>query len=303
MEAFHFMRPWWLPAALPDLILWWLIWRRQDSMALWRKLVEPHLLKHLLVGRSQKRILRPLNVLLAVWLLTVFALSGPTWQRVASPFGDEQAGLVVVLKVTESMLASDVQPTRLERAKHKLRDLLELRQGAPNGLIVYSGSAHLVMPLTKDSRIINAMAEGLAPEIMPEQGDVLSQALIMARDLLQKVGVTGSVLVMADSVTPGQIQAFTEAAPSLPVQFLAVQAGGTGLDPGLQEAAKAMNASVTRLSVDQTDIKQLTRRVKSGIQIADSAQGGQRWHDSGYALLPLIALGTLMWFRKGWVLR
>jgi hypothetical protein len=111
------------------------------------------------------------------------------------------------------MEAADVQPTRLARAKHKLRDLLEARKGLSTGLIAYSGSAHLVMPLTRDERIVSAMVEDLTPELMPADGDALAEALQLADSVLERAGVPGSVVVMTDAVAPAQAENIAAATP------------------------------------------------------------------------------------------
>ena len=105
------------------------------------------------------------------------------------------------------MQASDLQPSRLERAQHKLHDWLALRPGARAGLIAYSGSAHLVMPLTRDSRIVEQMAQALEPSVMPVQGEALADALKLAQQQLERAGVPGSIVVMTDSIAASQLSA------------------------------------------------------------------------------------------------
>ena len=303
MADFHFLRPFCLLAVFPALVLWWRIWRRQDRFASWRQFVDPHLLDHLLVGKRRRRRLRPIHLLIAIWVLSTVALAAPTWRKEPSPFADDQAGLVVLLKVSGTMKASDVQPSRLERAKHKLRDLMKRRKGSSTGLIVYSGSAHLVMPLTRDDRIINAMVEDLTPELMPADGDALVQALELSEALFERAGVPGSVLVMTDSVSPSQVELVSTTDVALPVQFLAVQSPSSPLDAGIERVSRNLRASVVRLTVDQADVERLDRRAQSKIMSVASVDMGDRWENSGYALLPLIALCALMWSRKGWVVR
>jgi Ca-activated chloride channel family protein len=303
MSDFHLLRPFWLLSLVPALALWWVLWRRQDRVAAWASIIDPHLLEHLLVGPRHQRRVRPIQVLLVTWVLAAVALAGPTWRQEPSPFADDEAGLVVLLKVSGTMNATDVQPSRLARAKHKLRDLLERREGASTGLIVYSGSAHLVMPPTRDSRIISAMAEDLTPELMPIDGDALAEALELAAEMLQRAGVPGSALVIADVVAPSQVQAVSALELELPVQFLAVQPPSAPVDDGLERAAAALDASVVKLTVDQADAEQMARRARSEFKVAAETSGGQRWRDAGYAVLPLLALCTLMWSRKGWVVR
>jgi Ca-activated chloride channel family protein len=231
------------------------------------------------------------------------ALAGPAWQREPSPFADDEAGLIVLLKISETMKGTDVQPSRLERAKHKLRDLLALRKGASTGLIVYSGSAHLVMPLTKDERIINAMVEELTPELMPINGDALIAAMDKGRDLFEKSNSSGSVLVMADMVSPSQIKALSMYETKLPVQFLAVHSPLIKIDDGIKRAANKLNGSVVKMTVDQTDVEEIAGCAQTEFRSLSSTQDGERWRDKGYAMIPLIALCGLMWSRKGWVVR
>ena len=295
MAELHFLRPQMLLGLLPLLLVWWILWRGQDSIAQLKKVVAPHLLEHLVVGEVQARRLRPVHLLSAVWVLATFALAGPAWEKEAAPFADDDAGLVVLLKVSGTMQATDVQPSRLVRAKHKLRDLLQARKGTSTGLIVYSGSAHLVMPLTRDDRIVSAMAEDLAPELMPADGDALGEALQLAEKVLERAGVPGSVLVMADAVAPAQLEDIAAARSSPPVQFLAITAPAAAVDAGLERAASALGAPVLRLSIDEAAQSDF----KAGVGVAS----GDRWRDAGYQLLPLIALLALMWSRRGWLVR
>ncbi len=303
MAEFHFLRPQALLSLLPLLLIWWALWRGQDSYTQLKKMVAPHLLEHLVVGEAQTRHLRPVHLLSAIWILGALALAGPAWEREATPFADDDAGLVVLLKVSGTMQATDVQPSRLARAKHKLRDLLQVRKGVSTGLIVYSGSAHLVMPLTRDDRIVGAMVEDLTPELMPADGDALGEALQLAEKVLERAGVPGSVLVLADSVAPAQADALTAAASSLPVQFLAMSAPAAPVEPGMARAASSLGAPVLRLSADETDVQQVAQRAQSDFKAVAGVASGDRWRDAGYLLLPLIALLALFWSRCGWLVR
>ena len=302
MDELHLLRSQWLWALVPAVLIWFGLWRLSDQTSAWKKIFDPHLLEHLIVGAKKRRAWRPIHLLVVFWVLCAVAMAGPTWEREPSPFADDTAGLVVLLKASTTMEATDVQPSRLERSKYKLRDLLELREGAATGLIVYSGSAHLVMPLTRDDRITTAMAAELSPDLMPIDGDALGEALERAAALLDRAGVPGSVLVIADSVSPSQTQAVADAALDLPVQFLAVKPPNAPLDAGLQAAASARGASVTEMTIDQRDVEKLAQKAQSDFRAAPMDGAGERWRDAGFYLVPLIALIALAWSRKGWVI-
>src|SRR5262249_58862855 len=102
--------------------------------------------------------------------LGIIALSGPTWRRELPPFVEDKAPLMIALAVGSSMGQTDVAPSRLERGKQKIRDLLAARAGAKTGLIAYAGTAHLVMPLTDDRAVIEPFLAALAPGLMPSAG-------------------------------------------------------------------------------------------------------------------------------------
>jgi Ca-activated chloride channel family protein len=303
MAEFHFLRPSWLLALLPAFLIWWGYVRKSDQVERWRRTIDPHLLEHLLVGEHEQSKFRPINIVLATWLISIIALAGPAWQREPSPFTDDEAGLMVLLKVSETMKSTDVQPSRLERAKQKLKDLMELRQGSSTGLVVYSGSAHLVMPLTRDDRIINQMIEDLTPELMPVDGDELAQALQLGERIVGQTGLPGSLLVIADSVSPAQQSLLDDGKNGLPAQFLSMQPGNAPLDQGLQKSAKILGADVVRLSVDTTDVEQIAERAKTELSSVAGTEQGDHWRDSGLILLPLAAAFLLLWFRKGAVIR
>jgi Ca-activated chloride channel family protein len=302
MPELQLLRPWWLLGLLPLLVAWIWLWRRHDPVGRMQRVVEPHLLPYLLVGEGRSGGLRPIHLLGLVWCLGALALAGPSWRAAPAPF-PQDPGLVIVLKASTSMQAQDVQPSRLERARHKLRDLLKLRRGDATGLVVYSGSAHLVMPLTRDERIIPIMLEELTPDLMPVDGDVLADALQEAQRLLQRADTPGSVLVVADSVSETQADELARDNPDLSLQFLAVQALGSRTDPGLTQAAAALGADVQALSVDEQDITRIARRARNLATAAPGSGEGRSPEDAGYFLLPLLALLGLAWSRRGWVVR
>jgi Ca-activated chloride channel family protein len=303
MAELHFIRPYWLMSLLPALLIWYGLWKEGDSQSSLRQVIDPALLENLIVPPQQTTYFRPINVLLLLWMLTALALSGPTWIKEPSPFTDDTAGLVVALKVSGTMNATDVQPSRLERAKYKLKDILEQRDGAATGLVVYSGSAHIVMPLTRDSRIINAMIEDLSPDLMPVEGDVLVDALDVSRFLFERSGAGGSILVLADSVDPSQLDGLSERQHELPVQFLSMQPASAPVDKGMQKAASVLDADIERLTVDQEDVTTVTNRASEEFTSITGRDSESQWQDAGYYLLPFIALFILMWSRRGWVIR
>jgi Ca-activated chloride channel family protein len=251
-----------------------------------------------------------------VWILGSLALAGPTWEREPAPFGEETAALVIVLKVTPTMLASDIQPTRLARANHKIRDLLAQRPGGRSALIAYSGSAHVVMPLTSDARIIEQFAGELSPDIMPLEGDVVAEAIELAKATLAASELPGSIVLLADEIAANQLDILSmQHAGSDPETHILAMAAGpdapVSLDgppaPALdevtmQQAARNAGGSLVRLTADEGDVARLSRLAASSVASVSVGEG-ETWRDGGYYLLPVLALLVLLGFRPGWMVR
>lgn len=314
--AFHFLRPLWLLALLPAFALLWVIWRRQDTQQSWRGIIDASLLPHLVYRASQQHRLRPWQLLLVVWVLAIVALAGPTWQREPAPFTADQAALAIVVKVTPSMLAQDVQPSRLERAVQKMHDLLALRPGTRTALIAYAGSAHMVLPLTSDASIVHTFAAALSPQIMPTEGEAVGKALALANDILVTSGQPGSILLIADSIAADQIKALAahRQTGGAPVNALAVAAEQNVPVPpdsppappldraALKRAMQAVGGTLTMVTPDDHDVRQLVGRVETRWTAAQTPAGGERWQDAGYWLVPLLIVLGCMWFRPGWLI-
>jgi Ca-activated chloride channel family protein len=241
-------------------------------------------------------------MLLVAWVLAAVALAGPTWQREPAPFAEDTAVLVIVLKVTPSMQSQDVQPTRLARAAEKVRDLLTLRPGAKTALFAYAGSAHRVMPLTSDAGIIGSFAAELAPDVMPVEGSAAGPALTAADEAVKKSGQAGWVLWIADAASPDEVKALEKyrAEGRTPVSVLAVAGDGPELE-SLKAAASSLDAPLVRVTPDAADVGQLARNTR--FSAVPEQAGGERWKDAGYWLTFPLVLVSLLWFRRGWMVR
>lgn len=300
LAAFHFERPLWLLALLPAAALWMIERRHSDTLQQWRRVIDPALLSYLIVGTDQHRRVTPADGLFLGWIIAAIAVAGPAWQREPSPFADAKPAVAVVLKVTPSMLTGDLAPTRLDRARQKLADILAAREGASTALVAYAGSAHLVLPATPDSAAVLDLAKALSPRIMPKEGEDLAGALALARRALAGSADGGSILVMADTIAP-EVVADLARTKGPGVTLLALVAPGIDTS-GVAEAARAIGAVTIATTPDQTDVTAVVRRLDSRDVAASIAGEGEHWREAGYWLVPFLALLSLLWFRRGWVL-
>jgi Ca-activated chloride channel family protein len=181
----------------------------------------------------------------------------------------------------------------------KIADLAEARRGQPLGLIAYAGSAHLVLPPTRDTATVAQMAAEIRPEIMPSQGDRLDLALREAGRVLAEGKQGGSIVVLADSVDTeaSSLQSLGKEL-SFPVQFLAINAPESSQNESLRAAAGTLDASVERLDFADKDVAAIVRRAASA-PVAQSGEGGDRWQEAGYWLVPLVGLIWLAMNSRG----
>ncbi|GEC17431.1 VWA domain-containing protein [Nitrobacter winogradskyi] len=296
--AFHFLRPLWFLAALPVIGMTLYLLTRQNMERQWGRVIAPELLKHLLVRPEKGWRLNPVYLVATGHIISIVALAGPTWRRELPPFVEDKAPLMIVLSVSPSMNTSDIAPTRLERAKQKVHDLLAARVGARTGLVAYSGSAHLVMPLTDDRTVIEPFLASLTTNIMPKQGNDAVAAVSLAADYLLAEPAAGTILLIADDLAQGTEAAVIHAASRNGLTILGMAAPSAALPESLSDAVK--------VTVDDGDIRALQRRVETRYQSAQAAAFGTRWQDEGFWLVIPAALFALLWFRRGvvvpWIL-
>jgi Ca-activated chloride channel family protein len=308
LEYFHFLRPAWLLLLPVVAWLWWQSRLRQDPLRGWRGWMDGDLLAALTVGGQDfpesrvsqlGRFLRSGGFgLLAAWLMAVVAMAGPTWRPEPSPFADDPAPVMLVLNAGETMNRADLAPSRMERARLKIADFAAERRGQALGLVVYAGSAHLVLPPTRDTAVVSAMAAELGPEVMPRPGADLAAALRLAARTLGEYG--GSIVVLTDTAPTGNEsiwRAYREEYP-WPVHFLAVARPDSPEWNSLKGAASVLGASLTRLTPDSADVLSLVRRTVKAPVAVQAAGEGTRWEEAGWWLVPLLAFFALAPFRR-----
>lgn len=173
----RFAAPQWLPVLLlAPLLAWWLARDRRRRAQLMGRLADSALLRRLgavgdpALGRRHR--LAPL--VLAFLLL---ALARPQWGFEAGRSQSEAAQVMLVLDVSASMLAADLAPNRLERAKLEIRDLLTRLEGDQFGLVLFAGAAFVQCPLTVDTSMVQDFLDLAEPRTISRPGTALASAI------------------------------------------------------------------------------------------------------------------------------
>lgn len=329
----HFLRPWWLLSLIPIVFIGWQLWRQNAQKSSWNTLIADPFKPVLLSQQAQQKNVAPWIGLLLMWGITAFALSGPTWQKVEVPAEKNRQASVILLDLSLSMLADDLQPNRLNRARFQLIDLLKAHPEQQFGMVVYAGSAHTITPISEDPQTLINLMPSLSPLIMPSMGANVMAGLQQAQQLFEGAHINqGNLIWVTDSVETDEINAIKTLLKThnLTLNIVAVgTAAGAPIsvpnfgllkeDNGqlvlaklpldaFQRLAEAPNIHLQMLDQTPLDTDSLlppTFTQNQSRQADDKenedAKTLSSWLDQGvyllWLLLPLVALS----FRRGWI--
>lgn len=197
MADFQFLHPTWLYAAIPAILLSIWLYRKPKSTSL----IAHHLTQQLGLDQHQSHH-SVVSVVLAAWLIAVFALSGPSLHKQTVPSVDVNNARVIVMDMTLSMYATDLAPNRLTQARYKVLDLLPALNEGTTGLVAYSADGYMISPLTHDTKTLASLIPNLSPAIMPTQGSNASAGVKKAIEMLTQAGhQQGDIILVADGLS------------------------------------------------------------------------------------------------------
>ena len=327
-DDFHFLRPQllWLLFPVLTLLILGLLGLRESIK--WKDVIAPHL-RPFMIQKGSDQIKKWMHIgLFLVLSMAVLGSAGPTWRQIELPEKVLETPFVILLDLSQSMMAADIQPSRLERAKFKISDLLEAKPGANVALIAYAGSAHTVVPLTKDYNIIKSHVKSLSPDIMPIPGSDLQAALDLCKTIISKTTAPGTTLIVSDDFNDSNFNLIQEFAmdPKNKVVIMPVNtAKGSGIPAGkrntqvrdasgeivhssldanvINKLSSIENISISTLTLDKSDMQLLAKNISKNLEFTEAVEEKENnWKDEGLWLVIPLAVFLLFWFRKGWVL-
>ena len=204
--TFQFLNPGWLLLLPPA---WWLSWifsRHSRRQSMWARVCEPRLLDNMIAGRKTWHGTRLLAWTLSIIItLTILAAAGPSWRKQSYPILESTSARIIVLDLSRSMLVEDIKPKRLVHAIAAAREIISTDYEGETGLVVFSGHAFVVSPLSKDAKTLLAFLDVLDPSTMPEDGTRIDLAISAAQNLLEAsfAGKGQIVVITAGASTDG----------------------------------------------------------------------------------------------------
>ncbi|WP_169051572.1 VWA domain-containing protein [Neptunomonas sp. XY-337] len=322
MAQFHLLQPLWL-LIIPLLVgLSYIVCAQSRSAKHWSMVCDPELLPLLVVEQRSRQWARFVLLSIVSVLLGV-ALAQPVWQQQPQPAYQQEDALVIALDLSASMAAQDLKPSRLERARFKIRDLLAKQRDGQVALLVYAADAFVVTPLTQDAATIDAQLAAMSPDIMPRQGSRADRALQLAENLLQQAGIqAANILLVTDEIHPAQVAAEsvrlkqtghqvsllgvgTEQGANIPTASGVLMHNGTAVVAklamsNLQEVASLGGGRAVLISPSDADLDYLMSGfLRGGDVVAAPSQVLDEWVAEGPWLVLLALPFLLPLFRRG----
>lgn len=325
IAQFHWLRPWWLLALVPVVLLAFALLRQRRAARQWQALIAANLLPFLLDGKTIRHSPWQIWLLALAWIIATLALAGPAWEKRTLPVQKNENALVIILDLSPSMMTEDLKPSRLVRARLKIADILRERRDGVTALVVYAGDAHVVAPLTDDSATINSLLSALHPNIMPVAGSNTEAAVERAMDLLRDAGAnTGDLLLLTDGVVADAQAAIRRQLQNSQMRLSVIGVGGESPAPipgsqgsfvrdqhnnivttqlniaELRTLAEQNGGRYSTLRNDNRDIAWLTAQRTEmsdvSLQLEREFDG---WFDRGHWLVFLLLPIVLYCFRRG----
>ncbi|MDO9161280.1 MAG: VWA domain-containing protein [Methylococcaceae bacterium] len=321
----HFIRPYWLLSLIPYLVILLALLKNKLQQGNWTQVCDAELLPYLLQQKVVKQSRLPLTAGAIAGLLSIFALAGPTWQRLPSPVFKNDSAVVIALDISRTMDAQDIKPSRLIRARYKIADILKRRKDGQTALLVYAGDAFTVTPLTDDSNTIDSQLSALDTSLLAfAPGRNTALVLKRATELLRRAGaLSGDIILVTDGADLDNALPAAKALENYRLSVLAVGSedgapitlpeGGFVKDKQgnivipkmavdeLASLAKAGNGVFQTISADDRDIETLLANIEK-----PNEQGREnnnmlldQWDDKGPWLLLLALPLAALSFRKG----
>lgn len=193
----------WTLATVPLVVglFLWSAWKRRDAF---QRMGDRPLMARLAATVSpRRRRWKAAFVTLAVLMLGV-ALAGPRFGTKLREVKREGIDFVIALDVSLSMMAEDVAPNRLERAKNEIKKLLDTLRGDRVGLVIFAGDAFVQCPLTTDYNAVRLFLDVASPSLIPTPGTDFGAALRKAVDAFKapsdqaEEGRTQALLFVSD---------------------------------------------------------------------------------------------------------
>ncbi len=275
-------------------------WAHLRSRALVERVVAPRLREKLAGSVSMARRAIRAGVVLASFALAVVALAQPRYGFIQREVKQKGRDIIVAVDTSRSMLATDVAPTRLARAKLLTQDLIRLLKGDRVGLVAFSGSAFLQAPLTLDySAVLNALDE-LDTSVIPKGGTNIAAAIAAAGEAFGKAeGQTRALIILTDGEeldADGIAAAKKAAAAGIRIFTVGIGSSEGSLipfrsDDGAQDFVRDVSGKPVQSRLDEARLREIAKET-GGFFVAIGPEAAREIFQQGIEPMDLAETGV-----------
>jgi Ca-activated chloride channel homolog len=300
---FKFQSPqllWMLLFIVPALSLffWW-AWRARQRLI--SQFVQSRLLASLTVGVSTRRQKWRMALLVIAAALLLLALARPQWGFTWEEAKQRGLDVVVAIDTSRSMLAPDVRPNRLARAKLAALDLKRLARSDRVGLVAFAGTAFLQCPLSFDDEAFRQSLDALDVTVIPQGGTALAEAIQCAQAAFKEKSENHKVIVLFSDGEDHDGSA-AEAAQQAAKEGLRVFTIGVGTGAG--ELIRATDSSgktdyirdndgnVVKSHLNEPLLKEIAQKGNGFYMLLSGANTIDMLYERGLAPLPKMELSA-----------
>jgi Ca-activated chloride channel family protein len=302
LQNFHFLRPWALIFLLIPLgLLLKKIHLSEKGDSSWEDICDKNLLKFLLVNNSNHKKVSVKRFIYTGLICAAISAAGPCWKKTEIPSLSVENPNMIILSLAPDMALKDITPSRLERAKFVVSDIVEHVDNGQFGLMVYSEEPYVISPITDDAKLIKNLLPQIAFDIVPDRGDRADRAIDFALERFKSAGYTnGNIILFASDIGQNFDTALNKAKElskmNYTLNIIDTSYSGNEKLKLLSDAANGLYLSI--LDSNQT---RLVDKINSVINKKAQQSNNLRstYLDYGYYLLFIPLFCVLMFFRKG----
>lgn len=218
-------------AAIPVmllLVIWYFISRKKKL----KRIGDPELVALLIPYSSRRKRVLKIILFLTAFSSLILALCNLQTGSKLTEVKREGADIIVCLDVSNSMLAQDLSPNRLTRAKYALEKMIDLLEGDRLGLVIFAGEAYVQLPITTDYSAAKMFLESISPGMVPVQGTKIAEAIKKASDSFSSdEGKNRAIILITDG--ENHESAAIEAAEEAAKKGIMINTIGIGSENGV----------------------------------------------------------------------
>jgi Ca-activated chloride channel family protein len=303
---------------IPFFILFY-VWALKRKKRLLERFISLPLQGRLVIGPSNRSGLLHASLIIGAMIVAIIALADPRWGYHWEETKRRGVDIMISIDISESMLAEDVKPNRLERAKREIYDLLGILKGDRIGVTIFKGSAYVYCPLTLDYNAVKLFLDDVNTDLIDAPGTAIADAIsVSAASLSKTEKQSRSIILITDGENlTGDLSKAIEEAKQLGIRIFTIGMGKpegapiplnqgfkkdrdgkiilTRLDENaLKDVALSTGGAYVRSVTGDFDLENLYNDLKSHLKDKDLEQGRVKRFEARFQWFVLVAIFLIL---------